>query len=310
MKRKDQYSSYDDLDLSALIKYYLREKIILLSFCFIGVLIGFIYWYNSPVKYTTTLTLKNPPQNFFNFYINTNHIKYFYLNSDDNKKIFSSKNEDLLKDEYFVKKYNEILVDNLLSSDNIVFFINNSEEFNDFKSLLKNKNMSVEDYFYSNFGLVSEKNPKFTIKNTYFLNYTTDLDGRNFLNKYVEFTIKKSLEEIKIYFHNQLLLELEKLENEYLVLKMIGTKEIIYNDNSLDKKNLTRGTLILESEINNLKKKILILKEDKFNYNFVLNKASVENISRSSLFKITAFSLVLSLLISIIFIYLKNINKK
>ena len=121
MKRKDQYSSYDDLELSALIKYYLREKIILLSICFIGVLIGFIYWYNSPVKYTTTITLKNPPQNIFNLYAQKNQTQKFYLNSNDNINKFS------LEDEYFTEKYNELLADNLLSLDNISFFFNNSE---------------------------------------------------------------------------------------------------------------------------------------------------------------------------------------
>jgi LPS O-antigen subunit length determinant protein (WzzB/FepE family) len=305
MKRKDQYSSYDDLELSALIKYYLREKIILLSICFIGVLIGFIYWYNSPVKYTTTITLKNPPQNIFNLYAQKNQTQKFYLNSNDNINKFS------LEDEYFTDKYNELLADNLLSLDNISFFFNNSEEFNDFKSLLKKKNMSAEDYFYSNFGLVSVKNPKFIMKNTYFLNYTTNFEGKIFLNKYVEFIIKKTLGEFKIYLHNQLLLEIEKLENEYLVSKILGIKEPVYDHDFLvDKKNFTKGTLVLEFEINVLKKKILTLKEDKFNYNFLFNKASVENTVRSSLFKITAFSLVLSLFLSIIFIYLKNINKK
>ena len=171
--------------------------------------------------------------------------------------------------------------------------------------------MSAEDYFYSNFGLVSVKNPKFIMKNTYFLNYTANFEGKNFLNKYVEFIIKKTLGEFKIYLHNQLLLELEKLENEYLVSKILGIKEPIYDRDFLfDKKNFTKGTLVLEFEINVLKKKILTLKEDKFNYNFLFNKASVENTVRSSLFKITAFSLVLSLFLSIIFIYLKNINKK
>ena len=167
MKKNNSYLADDEIDLGNIIKSLWREKILILSISIICGLTGYLYASFQPQEFKTEIRLKNPPIQIFE--------PYNLLNINNNNNA-----------EQFILDFKS----NLLSSDNLENFIEESREFDNFKGYLKSRNVSVKQYFIGNkFGEVKEKN--IIISNEYFLNHSKELDGVIFLVKYVEFIKKK-----------------------------------------------------------------------------------------------------------------------
>ena len=67
MKKKHSYLTNDEIDLSNLIKLLWREKILILSISIICGLAGYLYASFQPQEFKIVFTLKNPPQQLFDF---------------------------------------------------------------------------------------------------------------------------------------------------------------------------------------------------------------------------------------------------
>ena len=287
MKKGNTYLTDDEIDLGSIIKSLWKEKILILSISIICGLLGYFYGLSKSQELKTEITVKNP------------HIQIFEPYNLSNNNIVGQFTSDFRL--------------NFLSLDNVQNFIEESREFDNFKGYLKSRNISVEQHFIDNkFGEVKEKN--IIIPNKYSLNYSKELDGAIFLNKYVEFIKKKTIVEFKnnlkltllntINNHQEALEIAKKVQLENPIIKTTNQQQVVNEPEAL----FYKGTKVISENLNNLNKRLIKLENDQFNYNAVLQKAlTLDNSTNLSLYFV--LGLILGSFLSLVIIYLKSILK-
>ena len=193
---------------------------------------------------------------------------------------------------------------NFLSLDNLQSFTEESREFDNFKGYIKSRNISAKEYFKNKIGEVKEKN--FIIQNKYFLVFTKELDGDVFLNNYVHFIKKKTVLELKRY------LKLSIINKNYLLENALENAKIINLENPiLRSMNQTsqvvnepedlfyKGSKILSQEITYLKKILIKLENDQFDYEIVSDKPLNSPVDKILNYKYFVIGLIFGLLFSI-----------
>ena len=305
MKKNNSYITDDEIDLSDYIKSLWREKILVLSISIICGLLGYLYASFKPEIFKVEIKLKNPPFQIFEpynglFEIN-NNINNININNNNNNNNINSGREQFISD-FKIE---------LLSLDNLESFVQESRDFDNFKAYLKSKNITIKKHFKDKFGEVKEKN--LINVNKYFLVFAKELDGDIFLNNYVEFTKKKNITnfkknlkmaiENKIAVHEQAL-EIATLINlENPILKSLDNQSQVVNE---PEALFYKGTKVLLQNIIYFKRLSQKVENDQFNYNPILDKASLpvfQNISPPLFF---GFALILGFLLSLVIIFLRN----
>jgi len=259
MKKNNSYLADDQTDLGDFIKSLWSDKIQILSISIICGLLGYFYALSKPQEFKIVITLKDPPLQIFEAYFLSKQI-----NDQDNSKIF--------------KQFTYDFKLNFLSSSNLESFIEESREFDNFKEYLKSRNISAKNYFENKIGEVNEKN--IIIPNKYFLYHPKELDGATFFYKYAEFIKKKTIVELKknlmlsflntLNNHYEALEIAKKIQLENPIIKMPGQPQVVIEPEAL----FYKGYKVLTENIINLNKKIIVLQNDEFNFNLVLNKSS------------------------------------
>jgi LPS O-antigen subunit length determinant protein (WzzB/FepE family) len=203
----------------------------------------------------------------------------------------------------------------LLSLDNLESFVEESRDLDNFKAYLKSKNITVKKYFEDKLDEVKKKN--IINLNKYFLVFTKELDGDIFLNNYVEFTKKKNIIELKknlkITIENKIIsleqaLETAKsinLENP-IIKSPISQAQVVNEPNDL----FYKGSKVLSQNIIYFKKLAQRLENDQFNYNPILDKASLPVLQNISVNLFFVFGLFLGFLLSLLIIFLRNTFKE
>jgi len=294
MKKNNAYLADDEINLEDLIKSLWKEKILILSISIICGLLGFFYGLSKPQELRTEIILKNPPAQIFEPYI------LFNNNINNNNNNIAGQ---------FISDFKL----NFLSLDNVQNFIEESREFDNFKGYLKSRNISVAQYFNHKFGEVTEKNV--IIPNKYFLNYSKELDGAVFFNKYAEFIKKKTIAELKnnlkltilntINNHQEALEIAKKIQLENPIIKTTGQLPLVINE---PEPLFYKGTKVISQNLDNLNKRLIKLENDQFNYNIILQKAlTLKHIPSLRLYFV--LGLILGSFLSLVIIYLKNILK-
>jgi LPS O-antigen subunit length determinant protein (WzzB/FepE family) len=176
MKKNNLYIADNEIDLRDLIIKIWKKKTLILSISIIFGLAGYFYTLLKPQEFKAEILLKNPPAQIFEPY---NLLRGNYTNTNN----------------VIVGQFISDFKLNFLSLDNLQSFIEESREFDNFKRHLKSENISAKDYFANKIGEVKDSN--ITIANKYFLNYTKELNGLLFLNKYAEFVKKKTIVDFK-----------------------------------------------------------------------------------------------------------------
>jgi LPS O-antigen subunit length determinant protein (WzzB/FepE family) len=295
MKKNNPYITDDEINLGDLARILWREKILILFISIICGLLGNFYGSLKPQKFRAEITLKNPPTQIFEPY---NLFNINFNNNNNNNNIAVQ----------FISDFKL----NLLSLDSVVNFIEESREFDNFKGYLKSRNISVEQYFRDyKFGEVKEKN--IIIPNKYFLNHSKELDGVIFLNKYVEFTKKKTIVELKNNLKLTLLntinnqkeaLEIaKKIQLENPIIKVIDQQRVVNVPETL-----FYGTKVISENLNNLNKRLIKLENDQFVFNIILQKPMTLPIDRKSPLNFASGS-ILGFFLSLGIIFFKNILK-
>ena len=108
----------DEINLKEIILTVWSEKLLIISFCLIFLIIGYIYGDKRNKIYQTQILIRDiPTQTIFGNYLSqiTNKIE-----------------ADLID-------YNKLLDLNIISSTNMIKFLNKNNEFGEFKSFLKKK---------------------------------------------------------------------------------------------------------------------------------------------------------------------------
>jgi len=264
--------SSDEIDFSKIIKKFWDERILLLVVSIISVLI----FYFSAVFYEK-LSSKRYKIEFFANYPNS---QIFYDFSEkfqedfatDKLFRFSTNNHVYLN---FVNKLDL----NLTSIDNIDLFLEQSKDFVDFKVFLKEKKMSPKMYFESRkFGVFEITNKNSRYKKFIFI-YPEQLDGKNFIINYSDFskqkTFNESLEDMKIYVRSKI----RSSEDALIVAKSIGLKKPAIIDKSINtnpKDIFYIGSEALEARIREYKDFLTIIDNSSLiNNNKLFNQISI-----------------------------------
>ena len=259
MKKNNYYLSDNEINLTDLIRVIWKQKILILFITTIFVLSVNIYNKlinlvpnNGDIKYTTIITIKSD-QNFFQKY-----QPYSFLSLNESKilftNIFTFNVTDLINFQIFFEKAQ-------------------SKEYDEFKTYLQKKNISIQNYFKTNSGNVIEKNIK--IENKFFLTYTKPLIGSNFVNDYLEFIKNKTNEEYKNILKISIQNNLNLHKKSFVYAKLIGLDKPILSNNALHHDFFYLGTTILTQKISDLENLLIELEKDQFHYDFNLLSEAV-----------------------------------
>jgi len=304
MKKVNTYLADNEIDLRDFIKNLWKEKILILSISIVCGLFGYFYALSIPQQFKSEIIIKNPPEQIFELY------KYYNPNNPNNPN--NSNNPSNIKTN-ISDQFNIVFEQNFLSLDNLERFLEESKDFDNFKRYLTSRNISAKDYIANNFDKAKSVT-KETIPNKYFLNHTKELDGATFLNKYAEFTRKKTIVEFK----NILKLSLQNIYNNHQEALEVAIKvqlEIPFIKNTLNFGQVVtepealfyKGTKVLTSNINHIAQRLTKLENDQFDYDFILQKsitAPYKPIVSNLYF---ALGLMLGLFLSLGVIFFKSI---
>jgi hypothetical protein len=278
-------------------------------------LAGYLYASLKPQEFKTEIKLKSPPPQLFEVYVhilnnnnNNNTTTNTIINNTTNNNTTTTNNNNNFVQQ-FISDFNLYF----LSLDNLQSFIEESGEFGNFKEYLKLRNISAKNYFVNKIGEVKEKN--LIISNKYFLVFTKELNGDIFFKNYVEFIKKKTVFEIKnnlkLSIENKITIHEHALEkaklinldnpiqrsiNEYLVVNK--PEDLFY-----------KGTKILSSEIIYLKRLLIKLEKEQFDFEIILDKPLNSTVNAISNLAYFVKGLILGLLLSFGIIFFKNALK-
>jgi LPS O-antigen subunit length determinant protein (WzzB/FepE family) len=290
MKKNNSYLADDEIDLRDIIKSLWREKILILSISIICGLAGYLYASFQPQIFKTKIIFKDPPRELFTPYSN------------------------LIKEAKTFQDFISNFKLNFFSSNNLHSFVEESREFDNFKGYLKSRNITVQKYFQNKINQEIEKNK--IIENSFSLVFTKELDGDIFLNNYAYFIKKKTVAEIK----KNLKLSIETLitihENAYEaailinlqdpLIKLYSQSIIIAQQSDL----LYRGSKMLLQDIGNLKKVLIKLENDPFDFELVLDKQLKSPVKANSNLLHFVSGIIFGFFLSLLIIYFKSIFKK
>jgi len=305
MKKNNLYIADNEIDLRDLIKKIWKKKTLILSISIIFGLAGYFYTLLKPQEFKAEILLKNPPAQIFEPY---NLLRGNYTNTNTNTNTNTTNTNNVIVGQ-FISDFKL----NFLSLDNLQSFIEESREFDNFKRHLKSENISAQDYFANKIGEVKDRN--ITIANKYFLNYTKELDGPLFLNKYAEFAKKKTIVDFKsvlklsllntINNHQEALEIAKKIDLENPIIKTTSQQQVLLALNEPEAL-FYKGTKVLSENLIYLKKKLIILENDQFNYNIISQKTIVQKLTSE---RIVFYSILFGILFSIIIIIFQPILK-
>jgi LPS O-antigen subunit length determinant protein (WzzB/FepE family) len=303
MKKKTTYLVDDEIDLIEVIKLFWREKTQILSISIICGLAGYLYALFQPQMFKIEIQINNPPSQLFEPY-----NSLFEINPNPNP------NNNIINPPNIMGQFISDFELKLLSSDNLEDFVEESGEFGNFKGYLKSKNISVKKYFENKFHKAKQGNE--IIPNKFFLVFTKELDGDIFLYKYLEFTKKKTSFEIKkvleLSIENKIIvyenaLEKAKIINlENPILRSLSSQSQVVNE---PKDLFYKGSKILSQEIINLKKLLIKLKKEEFNFEVIVDKSLKSPVKEMSNSLYFAIALMLGLSLSLVIFFFKGILK-
>jgi LPS O-antigen subunit length determinant protein (WzzB/FepE family) len=310
MKKNNSYLARDEIDLSDLIKLFWKEKILILSISIIFGFAGYLYSSFQPQESKIEIKLKNPPTELFEPYtfISNNSSSITTNTTNTNTTNTNNTNTNNIAGNFI--SYFKL---NFLSLDNLQSFVDESREFDNFKAYLKSRNISAKKYF--KIGEVKEKN--LVIPNIYFLVYPKKIDGNLFFNNYVEFTKKKTALELKknlkLSIENNVTilenaLDKAKLINlEYPIIRsMTNSNQVINEPQDL----FYKGSKIISQEIIYLKKLLIKLENEQFNFEIILDKSSNYSDNTTPNFSHFVIGLIIGLFLSLVIIFFKSIFKE
>ena len=315
INQKKTYQIEDEINLSDLIKYFWRHKVLVLFFSILFMLLGLLYgFYQSKKKdLQTSIILQIPSAVVLNKYkdflgddsfINNNNKSYNNTNTNTNTST-----------DTFALFFLNNLKTKLSSKDNLESFLEQSKQFDNFKVFLKERNITTRQYFTKErFGI--KTNAKQQLSDEFFLHFNKELDGVTFLNNYVEFTKNKIINDIRNTLKIKLLIVIERHDNAFeianqiklevpILKSMSSGSSVVYEPSSL----FYLGTEVLSQQSKYFRKLLLDLETDKLDFEVILDKASPAMAIENNLFGVWT-GLVFGFFFSLVIIFFKFLLKK
>jgi len=255
-----------------------KEKLLIFLISIAFSLLAYFLSLSLTRKYSTEIVLNNPPVYLFDDYANN----------------LTKTNND-----YFNQLLSIEINKNLLDTINLEKFINQSAEFDSFKLFLKLRNISVKEYFKKyKIQIKKDFNNNFII----FINHTSDLDGKLFLESYIKYSKDISVVQfkktLKILISNRI-----NVANNFLIFLEDGENTEFIN--SISKKNNEFNVSYVHSQLTRLNKKI---DDDSFDYKMLFSINSNQGIIDKDKGSIaySLMGLIFGLFLSLAFIFLRN----
>jgi hypothetical protein len=187
-----------------------------------------------------------------------------------------------------IERYINNFFTNFRSSDNLISYIEISKEIQDYKNLIKKNNLDNNSILRS-FQIVESKYRGKILNNKFNFSYPEKLDGKAFLNNYALYTKDKTLKEYSNTLKSIIINSLSLYEDQLKIAKRIDLQQpilkqeytVIINEPDV---LFYRGTKVLEEQIDQHKKILLLLTNVKLDYNPVLDKALFESSSSPTLY--------------------------
>jgi LPS O-antigen subunit length determinant protein (WzzB/FepE family) len=303
MKKNNSYLADDEINLGDLIKSLWRKKILILSISIICGLSGYLYGSFQPQEFKSEIKLKNPHPLLFEAY-NTIGNTNINANTNTNANAYNT---------MIFGQYTSDFKANFLSLDNLQTFLEESREFDNFKGHLKSRNISTKDYFKNKVGEVKVKN--LIIPNQYFLVFTKELDGDIFLSNYALFIKKKIVFETKKILKLSIELQINSLENALESAKKIKLENPILRSMNPGNQVVNepydlfyKGTIVLSQEVISLKRLLIKLEADQFDFEFILDKPFKSPVNEMRNYEYIVAGLILGLFLSLVIISFPVLN--
>lgn len=241
----------------------------------------FAYTYNtkfSQVEFTTTVNINGFSKDKFLDLVDGNEAK-----SISEVQVLSQK---------LSQEFNELLVSNIGLLKNLDTFVYQKKDINLFKNYLKKNYIDVEDYFQTRFGnpLVDRKK----VISKFFLIYNSTLDGRKFLDEYIQYCFELTKNE---YLSNLIKLIETKIKinkqsasiAEKINLNKPLAQNFANNDSNMsiivDPDKIFRGAIILNEEVKIYENLLETIKNNdgifKNSYNFFSKPTKPARVSKS-----------------------------
>jgi len=269
MKRNKQLRSayIDHIDLNKFIKYIWNKRALVIPIFFVYLIILFAYYSLKPKINVLEITTRTIPGYIFENHINSEHFSF--LNKDKQENSFENN---------FMKEFELTLLsrDELLKFQKLYDQIDNSKNYpKNNLDIIKNLDNNI------NLSLIASKEKN---RFKYVLTSHQKILG-NFLDDYVIHVYKKTLEKFKKNLVQMLANDVDEYKKNLIIAKKLnivkpyqpiieGTLFAIPNTNQL----FFQGAEVLKEEIIFLEKKIEIIKDIKFDFNPILEKAVVSNV--------------------------------
>lgn len=301
-----------------LIKKFFFKNIILFIFTIVFSVVlatGFGSFYSQP-KLETSIVLKDPPIDLFEFYkpyLSINQKKNTDKNSNSNSNSNPNSNSNLyFSDEQglLIERYINNFFTNFKSNDNLSSYIEISKEIQDYKNLIKKNNLDNNSILRS-LKIEESKYRGKILNNKFNFYYPDKLDGKVFLNNYALYTKDKTLKEYSSTLKSIIISSLSLYEDQLKIAKKINLQQpilkqeytVIINEPDV---LFYRGTKVLEEQIDQHKKILLLLTNVKLDYNPVLDKALFESSSSPALYIYMLSGFVLGVILFFFVIYFRD----
>lgn len=297
MKKKSN-SAQNYKDLKFFFSFININKYFILFMSFLFPLIFFTYsLIFTPKEYKSEIELEKT-SNFFELY-------NLVLTQDRDPSI----NDQFRKSTSgIILEFEKNFYNRLKSTENINSFLEDSKEFENFKSFLKSRNISAGKYFSGYRMNLSKEN------NTFYLIFPKELEGNIFIDKYILYSIQK---EKKIYF-DSIKKTIKNLDTYFQIMIEVANANPAQKSETINEFFFQRNKKYLDSEdAISLRQKILInqkisqLLENK-NSDFVLILSEASNPQLYSEFRwILLFtSSLMGIFFSLILIFIRNNYRK
>jgi len=142
------------------------------------------------------------------------------------------------------------------------------------------------------------------------------LEGDIFFNNYVQFIKKKTISELKkdwkrsientISIHEQALEKSILIKLTDPILRSMSQQNQVVNE---PEDLFYKGSIILSKVIDNLKKRLILLENDQFDFEIILEKSKISQVNKISKFLYFVLGLTFGLFLSLGVIFFKIVLK-
>jgi LPS O-antigen subunit length determinant protein (WzzB/FepE family) len=300
MKKNNIYLADNEIDLRKIIKILLKEKILILSISLIFTVLGYVYSTFQPKIYKTLITIRDIPPYLLEPY------------------------DSLTTKSQLAIRFNDAFKLNLLSIDTLAQFLEEDDKMYDFRNHLKEKNISVREYFKSVAGKLKFEviiHKKDDISKKYSITYSKPLLGESFSNNYIIFVQQKTIAMLKEEITQNILNDITNHQNHLEIAKKIGIEKPILgpvltissfsNNIVTNEKNVLfyQGTTVLSLKIIYLTELLNKTKNLTFNYSPILEQASKELLISKYPEIYIVIALLIGFFLSLVTIYFKQYLK-